>query len=89
MVKKRKQVIETTRRTGKSKKMAQTVDAAIRAAIQRKLDEGASLNSLSKEAGYCDHSQLARYMRGERGLATGPKFDGLLRVLNLEVARVR
>jgi hypothetical protein len=24
-------------------------------------------------------------MRGERGLATGPKFDGLLRVLELRI----
>jgi hypothetical protein len=73
----------------KTKRKPPTIDQTIRAAIAAKLDDGESLNRLARAAGYCDHSQLARYMRGERGLATGPKFDGLLRVLNLEVARVR
>jgi hypothetical protein len=63
-----------------------TVDDTVRAAISAKLAAGGSLNRLAKEAGYADHSQLARYYRGQRGLATGPKFDGLLRVLGLRVS---
>ena len=62
----------------------QTTDI-IRAAIKARIDSGESIASIARAAGYCDHSQLARFLRGERGLATGEKFDGLLRVLKLTV----
>jgi transcriptional regulator with XRE-family HTH domain len=57
----------------------------IRAALRARIDQGESIRSIAREAGYCDHSQLARFLRGERGLATGEKLDGLLRVLGLQV----
>ena len=63
----------------------QTTDETIRAAIAERLADGWSINRLALEAGYSDHSQLARFVRRERGLATGPKFDGLLDVLGLEI----
>jgi len=66
-----------------------TLNTTIRAAIQTRLDAGESLSAIATAAGYSDHSQLSRFMRGERGLATGPKFDGLLRVLGLRITRRR
>ena len=57
----------------------------IRAALRARIDSGESLRSIARKAGYYDHSQLARFLRGERGLATGPKLDGLLRVLWLRL----
>ena len=62
----------------------QTTDT-IRAALRARIAEGESVRSIARKAGYCDHTQLARFMRGERGLATGPKLDGLLRVLRLRL----
>ena len=62
-----------------------TTTNTIRAALRARIDSGESIASIAREAGYCDHSQLARFLRGERGLATGEKFDGLLRVLKLTV----
>jgi hypothetical protein len=67
--------------------MKTTTDDTIRAAIRRRLDDGESIASIAKQAGYCDHSQLARFLRGERGLATGAKFDGLLKVLGLKIQK--
>jgi AraC-like DNA-binding protein len=62
-----------------------TTTDAIRAAIQTRLDAGESIRAIAAAAGYSDHSQLSRFVRGERGLSTGPKFDGLLRVLGLQI----
>jgi AraC-like DNA-binding protein len=62
-----------------------TFNDTIRAAIQSRLDAGESLHAIAAAAGYSDHSQLSRFMRQERGLATGPKLDGLLRVLGLSI----
>lgn len=61
------------------------VDAVIRAAIAAQGEAGQSLRDLAAAAGYADHSQLSRFVRGERGLATGAKFDRLLEVLGLEI----
>ena len=57
----------------------------IRAALRARIAEGESLRSIARKAGYFDHSQLARFLKGKRGLATGPKLDELLRVLRLRV----
>ena len=65
--------------------MSTTTTDTIRAALRDRIAEGESIRSIAREAGYCDHSQLARNLRGERGLATGEKLDGLLRVLGLHV----
>ena len=65
--------------------MTHQTTETIRAALKARIDSGESIASLAREAGYADHSQLARFLRGERGLATGEKFDGLLRVLKLTV----
>ena len=65
--------------------MTTTTTDTIRAALQQRLDAGESLSAIAAAAGYSDHSQLSRFVRGERGLATGPKLDGLLRVLGLQV----
>ena len=65
--------------------MTHQTTETIRAALRARIDQGESIASIAREAGYCDHSQLARFLRGERGLATGEKFDGLLRVLKLTV----
>jgi len=64
-----------------------TTTDTIRAAIQTRLDAGESLSAIATAAGYSDHSQLSRFLRGERGLATGPKLDGLLRVLGLRIQK--
>jgi len=60
-----------------------TTTDTIRAALRARIAEGESLRSIARAAGYADHSQLARFLRGVRGLATGEKLDGLLRVLGL------
>ena len=65
--------------------MTHATTDTIRAALRARIAEGESIRSIAREAGYCDHSQLARFLRGERGLATGEKLDGLLRVLGLQV----
>ena len=62
-----------------------TTTETIRAALRARIDSGESIRSIAREAGYSDHSQLARFLKGQRGLATGPKLDGLLRVLGLTV----
>ena len=64
-----------------------TTTDTIRAALRARIAEGESIRSIAREAGYADHSQLARFVKGERGLATGPKLDGLLRVLGLTLSR--
>ena len=64
--------------------MTATTDT-IRAALRARIDQGESIRSIARAAGYSDHSQLSRFLRGERGLATGPKLDGLLRVLGLSL----
>jgi transcriptional regulator with XRE-family HTH domain len=61
-----------------------TTDETIRAAIRARIDQGESINRLARAAGY-DHSQISRYLRGLRGLTTGPKLDRLLQVLDLEL----
>ena len=65
--------------------MTHATTDTIRAALRARIDSGESIRSIAREAGYADHSQLARFLRGERGLATGPKLDGLLRVLGLRI----
>ena len=65
--------------------MSTATTDTIRAALRARIDSGESLRSIARAAGYSGHSQLARFLRGERGLATGPKLDGLLRVLGLTV----
>jgi hypothetical protein len=65
--------------------MTTKITDTIRAAIQSRLDAGETLLAIATAAGYSGHSQLSRFMRGERGLATGPKLDGLLRVLGLQI----
>jgi transcriptional regulator with XRE-family HTH domain len=71
---------------GKRKaKRARGADAVIREALAARMAAGASLREIAEAAGYSDHSQLSRFARGERGLATGAKLDGLLRVLGLEI----
>jgi len=65
--------------------MTHQTTETIRAALRARIAEGESIRSIAKAAGYADHSQLARFLRGERGLATGPKLDGLLRVLGLRL----
>ena len=65
--------------------MSTATTETIRAALRARIAEGESLRSIAKAAGYSGHSQLARFLRGERGLATGEKLDGLLRVLGLQV----
>jgi len=64
--------------------MTDTTDT-LRAALRARIDSGESIRSIARAAGYADHSQLARFLRGERGLATGTKLDGLLRVLGLRL----
>ena len=59
----------------------------IRAALRARIDSGESIRSIAQAAGYSDHSQLARFLKGQRGLATGPKFDQLVRVLGLRISR--
>jgi hypothetical protein len=65
--------------------MTHDTTETIRAALKSRIDSGESIRSIAQAAGYSDHSQLARFLRGERGLATGKKLDGLLRVLGLTV----
>ena len=65
--------------------MSTATTDTIRAALRARIDQGESIRSIARAAGYADHSQLARFLRGERGLATGPKLDRLLRVLGLQV----
>ena len=65
--------------------MSTNTTETIRAALRARIAEGESIRSIARAAGYADHSQLARFLRGERGLATGEKLDGLLRVLGLTV----
>ena len=65
--------------------MTHATTETIRAALRARIAEGESIRSIAREAGSADHSQLARFLRGERGLATGKKLDGLLRVLKLRV----
>jgi hypothetical protein len=61
-----------------------TIDETIRAALRARIDQGESLRSIAAKTGH-DHSQLSRFMLGKRGLATGEKFDALLRVLRLKI----
>lgn len=56
----------------------------IRVAIRARIKSGESIREIARQSGH-DHSQLARFLRGERGLATGEKLDGLLRVLGLRL----
>jgi len=65
--------------------MSTATTDTIRAALRARIADGESIRSIARAAGYADHSQLARFLRGERGLATGPKLDGLLRVLGLRL----
>ena len=65
--------------------MSTTTTDTIRAALRDRIAEGESIRSIAREAGYCDHSQLARFLRGERALTVGKNLDGLLRVLGLTV----
>lgn len=60
----------------------------IRAALRARIEQGETIREIARQSGH-DHSQLARFLRGERGLATGEKFDGLLRVLGLSVTSQR
>jgi len=65
--------------------MSTATTDTIRAALRARIDQGESIRSIARAAGYAHHSQLARFLRGERGLAPGPKLDRLLRVLGLQV----
>ena len=67
------------------KKVKTGLADALRAAIAERIEGGDSLNRIAQAAGYADHSQLARFQRGERGLTVGAKLDGLLRELGLQV----
>lgn len=53
----------------KRKAKRQGADAVIRAALAARVDAGASLREIAEAAGYSDHSQLSRFLRGERGLS--------------------
>jgi len=66
-------------------KRTRGAEAVIRETLTARLAAGASLREIAEAAGYADHSQLSRFARAERGLATGAKLDGLLRVLGLEI----
>ena len=61
-----------------------TTDETIRAAIRARIENGESISQIARSAGY-DHSQISRFLRGLRGLATGAKFDRLLQVLGLRL----
>lgn len=71
------------RKTGKAKRLG--AEDLIRLALANRVEGGDSLRELAAAAGYGDHSQLSRFVRGQRGLATGAKFDRLLEALGLEI----
>ena len=54
-----------TKRKGKAK--AKGAEAVIRERLAERLAEGQSLRDVAAAAGYSDHSQLSRFLRGERG----------------------
>jgi len=61
-----------------------TTTDTIRAALRARIDSGESMHHIARLAGY-DHSQISRFLRGQRGLTTGPKLDQLVRVLGLRL----
>ena len=61
------------------------VEDQIRAAIRARVEAGGSLLELWRAAGYADHSQLSRFVAGQRKLTVGAKLDRLLGLLGLEL----